>query len=128
MNRSIKSIPLGAVLAFALASVSAHTAAPMATASAPARVGVSPQEAATATQNAVPRSDTGTLVQTAPTAVDKARDVMNDTTTPRVAPTTSTRTAPMAGTRASPMTTIPGDSMPSEGAAMTKRKPRADRN
>lgn len=113
MNHYVKSIPLAAVLAFSLSSVSAQTPAPMGTASAPTTIGVTPQEAARATQKAVPRSDTGTLVQTAPTAADKARSVMNDNktiTTPAAATTTT----------AAPMRSSTGN-----GAV---RAPRADRN
>lgn len=104
MNHYIKSIPLAAVLAFSIGSVSAQTPAPMGAASAPTTIGVSPQEAAKATQKAVPRSDTATLVNTSPTAADKARSVMNDTT---VAPVRSTA----ANTAKTPM-----------------RRARADRN
>ncbi|MEO6322353.1 MAG: hypothetical protein ABIR56_16830 [Polaromonas sp.] len=107
MNRYIKSISLGAVLALALASVSAQTPAPAGTASAPATVGVTPQEAATATQQAVPRSDTGTLVQTSPSPADKARDALGDRTTPSAAPMTGTT---------------------GNGATATTRRARADRN
>lgn len=120
MNHYIKSVPLAAVLALAMGSVSAQSPAPMGAASAPTKIGVSPQEAATATRNAVPRSDTATLVQTAPTAVDKARDVMNDAKpTPRTTTTTNrdpaTTAAPMGATPAT--TTMP-----------TTRRARADRN
>ena len=57
MKNYIKSIPLAAVLALALGSVSAQTPAPMGAASATTTIGVTPQEAATAT-----------LAQTAPSA------------------------------------------------------------
>ena len=89
MKNYIKSIPLAAVLALALGSVSAQTTAPMGDAST-TTIGVTPQEAATATQKAVPRSDTGTLVKTAPSAADKARTTMNDVTTDTAAPVRST--------------------------------------
>lgn len=99
MKNYIKSIPLAAVLALALGSVSAQTPAPMGAASATTTIGVTPQEAAMATQKAVPRSDTATLVQTAPSATDKARSTMNDAT-PTVAPVRSTPSnRPMNTTR-----------------------------
>lgn len=99
MKNYIKSIPLAAVLALALGSVSAQTPAPMGAASATTTIGVTPQEAAMATQKAVPRSDTATLVQTAPSATDKARSTMNDATT-TVAPVRSTPSnRPMNTTR-----------------------------
>lgn len=107
MKNYIKSIPLAAVLALALGSVSAQTAAPMGAASATTTIGVTPQEAAMATQKAVPRSDTATLVQTAPSATDKARSTLNDATTTTVAPVRST---------------------PSSGPVETTRPARADRN
>ncbi len=40
---------------------------------APANVGVSPSTAADAQQQAVPRSDVGTVVRTGPSAADRAR-------------------------------------------------------
>ena len=113
MKNYIKSIPLAAVLALALSSVSAQTTAPMGAASATTTIGVTPQEAAMATQKAVPRSDTATLVQTAPSAADKARSTMNDAPTPTTTPTTTngntaTTVAPMRSTPSSrPMTTRP---------------------
>ena len=114
MNSYVKSIPLGAVLVLALSSVSAQTPAPMGAASAATTVGVTPQEAATATQKAVPRSDTATLVNTAPTAADKARSVMNN----------NNALNSNSATTAEPMASTTGDR-----AMTTKRRPaRADRN
>jgi len=54
-------------------SASAQSTAPSGATPAPAAVGTSPQTAAEANQKAVPRSDTGTLVRTSPSVVDKAR-------------------------------------------------------
>lgn len=100
MKNYIKSIPLAAVMALALGSVSAQTTAPMGAASAATTIGVTPQEAAMATQKAVPRSDTATLVKTAPSATDKARSTMNNATTTTVAPVGSTPSSrPMKTTR-----------------------------
>lgn len=114
MKNYIKSIPLAAVLALALGSVSAQTTAPMGAASATTTIGVTPQEAAIATQKAVPRSDTATLVETAPSAADKARSTMNDATTTTNA-NTATSVAPVRST-------------PSSRPMTTTRPARADRN
>lgn len=80
MNRLIKSISLGALLAGAVVSASAQTAAPAAGASAPATIGVTPQEAATANRQAVPRSDTATVVRTAPSPATRASNAVNGAT------------------------------------------------
>ena len=114
MKNYIKSIPLAAVLALALSSVSAQTTAPMGAASATTTIGVTPQEAAMATEKAVPRSDTATLVQTAPSAADKARSTMSDATTT----TTNGNTTTVAPVR----------STPSNRPMTTTRPARADRN
>ena len=119
MKNYIKSIPLAAVLALALGSVSAQTPAPMGAASATTTIGVTPQEATMATQKAVPRSDTATLVQTAPSATDKARSTMND------APTTTTTTTTNGNTAT---TVAPVRSTPSNRPMTTTRPARADRN
>ena len=116
MKNYIKSIPLAAVLALALSSVSAQTTAPMGAASAATTIGVTPQEAAMATQKAVPRSDTATLVETAPSAADKARSTMNDATT------TTTTTNGNTATTVAPMRSTPSS------RPMTTRPARADRN
>ena len=113
MKNYIKSIPLAAGLALALSSVSAQTTAPMGAASATTTIGVTPQEAAMATEKAVPRSDTATLVQTAPSAADKARSTMNDTTTT---------------TNGNATTVAPVRSTPSNRPMTTTRPARADRN
>lgn len=115
MKNYIKSIPLAAVLALALGSVSAQTTAPMGAASATTTIGVTPQEAAIATQKAVPRSDTATLVETAPSAADKARSTMNDATTTTTNANTATSVAPVRST-------------PSNRPMTTTRPARADRN
>ena len=114
MKHHIRSISLGALLALAVASVSAQTAAPAAGASAPATVGVTPQEAATANRQAVPRSDTGTVVRTAPSPAQRASGVMSDTTTG--APASNT-----GGTATMNSTT-------GNAATGTTRAARADRN
>ena len=95
MKRHIKSICLGALGALAAASALAQTAAPAAGASAPATLGVTPQEAATANRQAVPRSDTATVVRTAPSPAQRATTSMDGNTTAGTAGTATT-----AGTRA----------------------------
>ena len=72
MNRCIKSIPLAALLGLAAASAWAQAPAPAAGASAPSTLGVTPAEAARANQQAEPRSDTATVVRTAPSAATQA--------------------------------------------------------
>lgn len=93
MKSSFKLIPLGALLAFGAACVSAQTpsTAPVNPTSTPSAVGVTQQEAAEANQKAVPRSDVGTVVRTSPTAEEKAKaamsnDTMSTTQTPAPAP------------------------------------------
>lgn len=108
MKRHLKSISLGAFVALAMASASAQTAAPAAGASAPATLGVTPQEAAKANQQAVPRSDTATVVRTAPSPAQRASNAVGGSTTAAPATTTSST----AGT----------------GAMGTTRAARADRN
>lgn len=119
MNRHIKSIPLGAVLALALASASAQTPAPAGTASAPATLGVTPQEAAKATQEAVPRSDTGTLVRTAPSPAERASGALSGNM-----PDTSSAT----GRTAQGTTSMNGTTGTGSGAMGGTRRARADRN
>lgn len=111
MQRHSKLIPLGAVLTLAAAGAFAQTPTPpMTPSSTPNAVGVSPQTAAEANQKAVPRSDTGSLVRTSPTAADKAKAAMDNTTTSGASSTTSSadtqpmnrtsKTAPMRRARA----------------------------
>lgn len=101
MNRYIQSMPLGAALALALAAgnATAQTTAPATagTASAPATVGVTPQEAAEATRKAVPRSDTGTVVRTSPSPAERASGALNNAGSP-AATTPATGTTGAAGT------------------------------
>lgn len=120
MNRYIKLFPLGAVMALAAAGASAQTPAPAATASAPATMGRTAQEAAEANRKAVPRSDTGTVVRTSPSAADKAQDALNGSntsSTPAGLGGTTTDRAAMRGAAAN-------GAMP----AAATRRPRADRN
>ena len=117
MKRHIKSISIGALMALAAVGASAQTTMPATGASAPATLGVTPREAAIANQQAVPRSDTATVVRTAPSPAQRASDTMSSGTTPAPAATTGStgNTAAMSGT-------------PRTGAMRTTRAARADRN
>jgi hypothetical protein len=118
MNRYVKLIPLGAVMALTAMSASAQTNAPAGTASAPATVGVTPKEVAEATQKAIPRSDTGTVVRTSPSPADKASDAMSDRRTGSTSTTTGTPNATGTGTAG----------MTSDRSTASPRRARADRN
>ena len=121
MKRQIKLISLGALMAVAMASASAQTPTPATGASAPATVGVTPQEAATANRQAVPRSDTATVVRTAPSPMQRASGAMNDTTTAPAATNDGTGSSgAMNGNTRSGMTR--------SSAMGTNRPARADRN
>ena len=118
VNLYLKLIPLGAVLALVMASVSAQTAAPAGTASAPATLGVTPQEAAKANQQAIPRSDTATVVRTAPSPAQRASAALNGNTTAMPSGTgTAGTTAMNSGTTGS-----------GNGSLSGTRRARADRN
>lgn len=92
MNSQNKTICLSAVLALtAMNAVSqTGTATP---AAPPVAVGVSPQTAAEANRNAVPRSDTGTVVRTGPSAENRARAAMDGNDTGATTSTTGNRSA-----------------------------------
>ena len=116
MKRHIKSISIGALMAIAVVGASAQTPMPATGASAAATVGVTPQEASTALKQAVPRSDTATVVRTAPSPAQRASDAMtSNTTTPSATTATTPNTAAMGTT-------------PRNGAMRTTRAARADRN
>ena len=75
-KHSLKTLSAGTVLALAASGVWAQTAN---TATTPSTtIGVTPQDAKEATQKAVPRADTGTLVRTEPSAADRASDMAKD--------------------------------------------------
>jgi len=99
MNRCIKSLSLGALLALVMASASAQSPAPATGASAPSTVGVTPQEATRANQQAVPRSDTATVVRTAPSPADRASAALGGATTDTTTRATTAGSAAPAGTR-----------------------------
>ena len=127
MQRHSKLISLAAVLSLAAAGAFAQTPAPttMPT-STPDAVGVSPQTAVEATQKAVPRSDTGTLVRTSPSATDQAKSAMDNTTSGMDTTTTGTSTATnRPSTPPSPPGTMPMN-RPAKTTPM--RRARADRN
>lgn len=117
MKSHIKSISLGALMALAVVSASAQTPMPAAGASAPATVGVTPQEASTALKQAVPRSDTATVVRTAPSPAQRASDAMGSNNTAAPAATTSNTASTATMNRTAP-----------NGAMGTTRAARADRN
>ncbi len=74
-KHSVKALSVGAAIVLATTGAWAQTPG---TATTPATVGVTPQDAREATQKAVPRSDTGTLVRTEPSAADRASNAAND--------------------------------------------------
>ena len=74
-KHSVKALSVGAAIVLATTGAWAQTPG---TATTPATVGVTPQDAREATQKAVPRSDTGTLVRTEPSAADRANNAAND--------------------------------------------------
>lgn len=112
MMSSTLRTAIGSALCLAAAAAVAQAPATPSSGQAPNTVGVTPQAAAEATQKAVPRSDTGTLVRTAPTATDRARAAADTTSASGTAtPTTgeatrapmsdgTTRTAPVRRARA----------------------------
>lgn len=105
----------GLVLATTCAVASAQTT-PSAPASQPEAVGVSPETARAANEQAVKRSDVATVVKTGPTVADRARQA--EANVDSTVGGTST-TAGATGTSTADGTTM---------AANTGRAPRADRN
>ena len=141
LKLSAKTLSLTAALALSAAGAWAQTS------STPTTVGATPQEAQQATQNAVPRSDTATLVRTGPSATERASDAMQ---TAQVTPSPSGNSpAPQVSNSQAAMGTSAGstgtgtsgndmgttvDSQRSDmsgtttGNRMRNRAPRADRN
>jgi hypothetical protein len=105
-------VKVAAAAAVTAAAIGAH--AQPATTGAPAAVGVSPGTAADAASKAVPRSDTGTLVRTAPNPSDRAAAAV-DGTRAGMGGSTAATTSPTAGSTA-PM------------SAPVQRARKADRN
>lgn len=136
---TLQTLSVTAALALAAAGTWAQTS------STPTTVGATPQEAQQATQNAVPRSDTATLVRTGPSATERASDAMQ---TAQVTPSPSGNSpAPQVSNSQAAMGTSAGstgtsgndmgttvDSQRSDmsgtttGNRMRNRAPRADRN
>ncbi|MBC7620484.1 MAG: hypothetical protein H7293_16140 [Candidatus Saccharibacteria bacterium] len=88
MNPMCRNACLGIVLSASAMSVLAQTAA----STTPGTVGVEPSAAREAIQKAVPRSDTGTVVRTAPSVAARASDAMSSSTNANT--TANTTTAP----------------------------------
>jgi len=118
MNRYTRALPLGLALALTAMGALAQNTAPATTSGAApaATVGTTPQEASTAMKEAVPRSDTATVVRTAPSAADKAQAVVDNTT----GSTAGTSTAMGSGAATTPSTT--------SNRPAVMRTARADRN
>jgi hypothetical protein len=93
---SLKTAFAASLLAAAAVGVHAQTGTPPASAGGqPAAVGVTPQTAADANQRAVPRSDVGTVVRTAPSAADRTRDAAGNAGAAVGAATTGAPAQPM---------------------------------
>ena len=122
MNRHLISMSAGTLLALAAAGAFAQSTPPASGASAPGTVGVTPAEAAKANQQAVPRSDTATVVRTAPSPASQASAAMGGTT----------GTAATTGTTGTANTTGAARTAGSAGqsgmATGGSRSARADRN
>ena len=118
MNRHLRVLPWAAALALAAMSATAQNAAPANPSTPAATVGTTPQEASTAMQKAVPRSDTATVVRTAPSAADKASATLNGAADTAAANNTGTGTGMSSSTTSS------------TGSTSTRpmRTARADRN
>lgn len=113
---TIKRVSWGAVLALAALSAGAQTGTTAPTAQQPEGVGVSPQTAQEATQKAIPRSDTGTVVRTEPSAAEQTRSAAENATTD-----TSRSASGSVDTDTSRTATAPG-------VSGDMRTARADRN
>lgn len=77
LKHSIKTLTVGGALVLATAGAWAQTTTPT-TPVPETKIGVSPRDAKEATQKAVPNSQTGTLVRTAPSAAERASDMTKD--------------------------------------------------
>lgn len=122
-NHFIKAISVGATLVLAAGGAWAQTSNAV---NPPATtIGVTPQDAKEATQKAVPRADTGTLVRTKPSAAERAGDMAKDAkkaTKPAKSSTANANTAqPKAGTSGT-------TSANTTGAANTSMTPGAATN
>ena len=125
MNRHLTSLSVGAILAFTVAGAFAQSTPPASSASAPGAVGVTPQDAAKANQQAVPRSDTATVVRTAPSAATRASAAVGSTTGTTGSTGTTGTTGTAATTGAASAAGGTGQGGMGTGGARTAR---ADRN
>lgn len=98
MKRSYSKLALMAAATVLATGALAQATAPgaMPGASAPAGVGTTPQTAAQADKKAIQRSDTGTVVRTAPSVADRARQATATTPAATTTTTTTNGAAPMA--------------------------------
>ena len=119
LKHSIKALSAGAVLVLAASGVWAQTGS---TANPPSTsVGVTPQDAKEATQKAVPRADTGTLVRTDESAANRASDMAKDAksaVTPDARNTSNTREGNATEPRNSGSTTGTVNNTTTPNAAM----------
>lgn len=111
MNSLFRNGSFGVALSIAAMAVLAQTAA-----STPDTVGVEPAAAKEAIQKAVPRSDTGTVVRTAPSAATRASAAVSSSTN-----TNNTNTTADSNAAMSQDTSVAANARPMRAA-------RADRN
>lgn len=134
MSRYITMTFCGAALALAVAGAAAQNTPSPATVP-PNAVGVTPAEAAEAARQAIPRSDTGTVVRTAPSPLERARPAAPNSTggTTSAAGNGPSATGGLepAGAPVAPSApaAMPGPSVDTAPSAPAiRRSPRADRN
>ncbi len=137
MSRYIIMTFGGAALALAVAGAAAQNApAP----TPPNAVGVTPAEAAEAARRAIPRSDTATVVRTAPSPLERARPSAQNNTTSTTSAAGNGPSAvgnlepsavgPSAPAEVSPATSVDAapPAPPVSPVRAARRSPRADRN
>ena len=120
LKLSLKTLSATTVLALATSGAFAQTPAPTTT------IGVTPQEAKEATQKAVPRADTGTVVRTEPSAADRASEMAKeakDAVTPDSRSTTTN--APMRSTTGNANPSEPRNSSTTTGTVNNTTTPNA---
>lgn len=127
---SFKALALSATISLAVGVTWAQVTSPPVKPNT--TVGVTPQDAKEATQKAVPKADTGTLVRTEPSATEQAKEMAKDaksTVTP-----TNTNSAPPISSNSEANTSNTGDATATttrsvNGTTNTNERPaRADRN
>ncbi|AVP56511.1 hypothetical protein [Pulveribacter suum] len=135
-KHALKTLTIAATLALAASASWAQTSS---TVNPPeTKVGVTPEDAKEATQKAVPRSDTGTVVRTGPSAAERAGDMTEDAKNAanrgNTAPAAASGNAPMNATPATPGVAGDANARSSDRAAAAardgqrQRPARADRN